>query len=108
MEKVSSAINSLIKVSCDNKTTFAKLIIFRTQYSVLLVLFVTYVSRTQVLFDLHTEYRHTYPQFGGHVGLILTFNVISSEHDANIAPVGSHLIALTSFCKIGKQRKWQK
>ena len=32
----------------------------------------------------------------------LTFNVISSEQEASNMPEGSHLIALTSFCKRAK------
>lgn len=35
---------------------------------------------------------------------LLTFNVMSSEQEANRFPVGSHLIAFTSFCREGEKR----
>lgn len=33
------------------------------------------------------------------LGTNITFNVMSSEQEASNIPEGSHLIALTSFCK---------
>ena len=38
----------------------------------------------------------------------LTFNVMSSEQEASNMPDGSHLIALTSFCKRAKGLKKKK